>query len=186
MVNKWCRIHSRGGERRLTPVKEVISDYLAFSVCPLHFRVWCCNSSHFMLKLQALCCETVNLKKMHAYHPEGFLQSTSSQLRSLLYDVKKVRPLVHGLLLAIQAPPPHLTQQYESQLLPGYHPPLPWTLQTNLKMVPYFSQLVGEPPRSLINLRQSFFQQLFRVMDLCSPRNPFIFITHCSVMHNFQ
>jgi len=53
-------------------------------------------------------------------------------------------------------------------------------------MVSYFSQLVGEPPGSLINLRQSLFQQLFRVTNLCSPRNSFIFIVHCSVIHNFQ
>jgi len=26
---------------------------------------------------------------MHDYHPEAFLQSTSSQLRSLLHDVRK-------------------------------------------------------------------------------------------------
>ena len=107
---------------------------MAFSVCPLHLHVWWHNSPHFVFKLQALCCETVNLNKMHDYHPEAFLQSTGSQLRSLLHDAKKVLcSLLHGVLLAIQGPP-HLTQQYKSQLLLGYHPPFPWTSQTNIKM----------------------------------------------------
>jgi hypothetical protein len=75
-----------------------------------------------MLKLQALCCETVNLNKMHDYHPEAFLQSTSNQFKVSPTCQKGLCPLVHRVLLAIQGPP-HLTQQYDSQLLPGYHPP---------------------------------------------------------------
>jgi len=46
-----------------------------------------------------------------------------------------------------------------------------------IKMVPYFSQLVGEPPRSFISLRQSSFQQQFSHRPLLTQKLLYIYYT---------